>query len=127
MVVALGAFEGGAKPDGTGGVDAVDDLIDAAFFGLSTRFDVGGGAAMKAGGDDLLGRSVGQQVAGDLLQRELIEGHVRIQRVHHPVAPGPDFAQIIALETVRVGIAGEVEPRACPADAEFFGGEEAVG
>ena len=127
MVVALGAFEGGAKPDGTGGVDAVDDLIDAAFFGLSTRFDVGGGAAMKAGGDDLLGRGVRQQVAGDLFEGELIEGHVGIERVHHPIPPGPDFAEVIALKAVGVGVASEVEPRACPADAELIGGEEAVG
>ena len=100
MVVALGAFEGGAEPDGTGGVDAVDDLIDAAFLRLGPRFDVGGGATMKAGGDDLLGCGIGQQVTGDLLERELIEGHVGIERVHHPIAPGPDFAEVIALEAV---------------------------
>ena len=124
--MALSTLQRGTEPDGARGVDAVDDLVDPAFLRLGTRFDVGGRAAMKASGNDLLRRGIGQQISGDLLQRELIERHVGIERVHHPVAPGPDFAQIIALEAMRVRIAGEIEPRACPADAELLGGQETV-
>ena len=34
VVVALGAFEGGAKENGAGGVDAVENLVDAVFLGM---------------------------------------------------------------------------------------------
>ena len=121
MIVALGAFQRRAEPDGTGGVDAVDDLIDAAFFGLGTGFNIGRRAAVEAGGDDLSRGGIRQEVAGDLLQRELIEGHVRVQGVDHPVAVGPDLAEVIALKAVGVRVACEVQPRARPAHAELLG------
>ena len=126
VVVALGALEGGAEPDGAGGVDAVEDLIDAAFLGFGAGFDVGGGAAMEASGDDLIDGGVGEEVAGDLLDGEAVEGHVGVEGVDDPVAEAPDFAEVVALEAVGVGVAGEVEPRAGPADAEFGGVEELV-
>ena len=74
---------------------------------------------MKTGGNFLrLGR-VGKQVASDLLDRELVERHVLIQSFDNPVTVGPDVSQVVALKTVRVGIAGNVQPRASPPFAEL--------
>ena len=53
---------------------------------------------------------VGQQVAGELLDRELVERHVAVEGVDHPVAPPPHVALAVGLVAVGVGIAGRVEP-----------------
>ena len=46
---------------------------------------------------------------------ELIERHVAVERVDHPVAVLPDVAAVVLLVAVGVGVAGEVEPRPRPA------------
>ena len=48
------------------------ERIDAAFF-------IKHGVAMKAGGDDLLGCGVGEHVARELFDGELVEGLVGIE------------------------------------------------
>ena len=45
--------------------------------------------AVETRRDLLVERRVRQQVARDLLDRELIERHVAVERVDHPVAPRP--------------------------------------
>ena len=52
----------------------------------------------------------GQQVAGQLLDRELVERLVVVEGVDHPVAVGPDLAVVVDVDAVRVGVAGGVEP-----------------
>ena len=69
---------------------------------------------------------VRQQVAGELLDRELVERHVGVQGADDPVAIGPEVAQVVALEAVRVGVAGQVEPRPGPALAELRRGEQPI-
>ena len=59
-------------------------------------------------------RAVGQQIAGKLFDRELVERQVPIERLDHPLAIGPDLAEIIEVNAVRVGVAGDVEPVAAP-------------
>src|SRR5437763_1537432 len=110
MVMALAAFERRAEPDGPGYVDAVDDLIHAVFFLVGPRFDVHGRAAMETGGDLLVERRARQQVARNLLDRELIERHVGVEGADHPIAIRPDRAVAVTLIAVAVGIAGGVEP-----------------
>ena len=60
VVVALSAFEGGAKENGAGCVDAVENLVDTVFLGMNAGFHVAGGRAVKAGGDALAGRGIRQ-------------------------------------------------------------------
>ena len=60
VVVALSAFEGGAKENGAGCVDAVENLVDAVFLGMHASFHVAGGRAVKAGGDALAWRGIRQ-------------------------------------------------------------------
>ena len=67
-------------------------------------------AAVEAGADLLLERRVRQQVAGQVFDRELIERHVRVERLDHPIAVRPHLAEVVDVDAVRVGVAGRVEP-----------------
>ena len=73
---------------------------------------------MEAGGDPLVLGGVGEHVAGDLLDGELVEGHVAVERVDDPVAVFPDFAAIVLFVAVGIGVARQIQPRAGPALAE---------
>ena len=68
----------------------------------------------------------GKQVAGDLLDRELVERHVGVQGADDPVAIGPDRAVAVALVAVGVGIAGRVEPGGRPALAVVRRGQQSI-
>ena len=55
---------------------------------------------------------VGQQVAGELLDDELVERQVAIERPDDPIAVGPHLAVVVEVQAVRVAVAGGVEPEA---------------
>src|SRR5690606_12192130 len=83
--------------------------------------------AIEGRGDLLLRRGAGEQVACELLDRELIERQVFIEGANRPVAEhvsvGPGAIFFIA---VTVGIASQVEPVPPPALAEVRRREEAI-
>ena len=66
----------------------------------------------------------GQQVAGDLLDEELVVGHVVVEGVDDPIAIHPHEPRLVLFEAVGVGVAGRVEPEAAPAFAEVGRGEQ---
>ena len=68
---------------------------------------LGAGAmvAMEGGGDALVQRGIGEKVAGNLLDGELIERHVAIERVDDPVAPPPHFTDAVGLIPIGIAIA----------------------
>ncbi len=108
--VTLSTADRQAEPRGSGRVDAIDDRFDAKLFLIGSSFLVDQRVAVKAGGDELLGRCVRQQVAGKLFQRELVERHVGVDRVDDPLAVLPNLASRIDREAIRVGVACDVEP-----------------
>ena len=79
---------------------------------------------MEAGCDDVFGGGIGQKVARDLPDRELVERHVGVEGADHPVAIGPDRPIAVLLIPVGVGVAGKVEPAAGPAFAIPRAGEQ---
>ena len=97
------------------GVHAVEHRLHAELLGIDAAFLVDHRVAQKAGGDDLVLRGVGQQVAGELLDDELVVGQVAVEGVDDPVAVEPDEARLVLLEAVGVGVARGVEPVAAPA------------
>ena len=115
VVVALRAGERAAQPDGRRRVRAIDEDLVARLLGIDAALLVGHRVAMEPGGDLLLDRRVRQHVAGNLLDRELIERQVAVEGADHPVAVLPDIAAVVLLVAVGVGVAGEVEPRPRPA------------
>src|SRR5262249_10902471 len=78
---------------------------------------VGQRVAVEAGGDQLRRRRVGEQVAGQLLDRETVVGHVVVVGLDDPVAPAPDGAVGVVGVALAVGVAGQVEPDLGPAFA----------
>ena len=127
MVVALGAAGGEAQPRGGDGVGPVDELLEAGLGAVDAGFAVDEYVAMEPGGHALLSGWVRQQVAGDLLDGEPVEGHVGVEGVDHPLAVAPGVGPgLIFLIAVRVGVAGEVEPLAGPFFAVVRGGQIAV-
>ena len=114
VVVALAAADGQAEPDAAGGVDAIDDGLDAELFHIDAAFFVNEGVAVEAGGDALAPGGVRQQVAGQLLDRELVERQVGVQGGEYPVAVRPDRPRRIDAEAVAVGVPGQVQPDAAP-------------
>ena len=69
---------------------------------------------MERGGDLLVFRRLRQKVSGELLQREHVEGLVRIEGANHIVAIRPDGSGRIVGIPAGIGIAGQIEPQASP-------------
>ena len=112
--VALGALDGQAEHALADGVHAVEHRLHAELLGIDAAFLVDHRVAQEAGGHHLVLRGVRQQVAGDLLDDELVVGQVAVQGVDDPVAIEPDLPRLVLLVAVGVGVAGGVEPDAAP-------------
>ena len=126
MRVALHAAHGDALPGFPGRGDAVHDGGGAEFLVIGPAFGVGLRVAVEVRGDEVVERGVGQEVAGELLDRELVEGEVGVVGTDHPVAVRPGGARAVEAEALGIGVAGEVEPVGGPFLAVMGGGEEAV-
>ena len=126
VVVALGAAQRQAHPDLHGRINAVLDGRDAKLLVVGSPFRVGHRVAMKGRRHKLLERRLRQQVAGDLLDGELVERQVAVQGVDHPVAVAPNDAQRIGAVAFAIGIARQIEPDSGPALAVRLVGHKPV-
>ncbi|MFO1499860.1 MAG: hypothetical protein U1G07_15950 [Verrucomicrobiota bacterium] len=98
--VALGTHHRQPKPGGGSSRDAVLDGFRAVFFRVTAAFIVDFGVAIEAGGDFLVQGSVRQEIAGKLLDRESVKGHVVVERVDDPIPIRPNRSGQIDLITV---------------------------
>ena len=126
MIVALGALDGEAEDALADGVHAVEHGFHAELFGIDAAFLVDHRVAQEAGGDDLILRGMRQQIAGDLLDDELVVRQVAVERVDDPIAIEPDEPRLVLFEAVGIGIARRVEPEPAPALAVMRRGEQAI-
>ena len=55
-------------------------------------------------------RAVRQQIAGELLDGELVELLILVERLDDPIAIGPHFAVVVEVHAMRIGISGRIEP-----------------
>ena len=85
-------------------------VIDARLLGDAAALTIDHVVAMKAGGDELVLRRIGQQIAGELLHGEAVERQVVVERLDRPIAPVPHRACRVALVAVGVGVERGVEP-----------------
>ena len=67
-----------------------------------------------------------QQIAGQLLGRESVEGKVAVECVDHVIAVHPDVAVVVHRVAVGVGVADKVEPEDRHPLAKMRRGEEAI-
>lgn len=130
VVVAAGAAEGHAKE---GAPDGVDLFVDEFHFEelVVLEFVVEGAEDEVAGADELgvslVGRVVGKEIAGEVFADELIVGFVSIEGVDDVVAEAPGIREDEgASAAAGLGEAGDIEPMAAPAFAEFGAGEEVI-
>ena len=125
--VTLGARERDAEPDGAERAHAVHDGLGAVFLLIHAALFVREGLAKKTGGDFLFERGVGQEIAGELFNRELIEGLVAIERADDPVAIHVgEGARGIFFVTVAVGVVREIEPVTRPVLAKMWRGKQTL-
>ena len=110
MVVASAAVHRERHPGGTGGLDAIDDVFSEPFLDDAASLAVEAMVTIERRGHDLVAGGIREQVAGELFDRERIERLVVIEGFDDPVAVRPHHALRVALETVGVGVTGEVEP-----------------
>ena len=78
VLVALSALQRDRHPNRECRIDAVLDGSITKLVFLGTIFGVDERVAMEAGRNPLLNRRVWQQIAGQLLNRELIKRHVDV-------------------------------------------------
>ena len=125
--MTLAAFNRQPQPYGARGVGPVYGLFHAVFFAVYAPFAVGQRVAVESGGHALLDGGIGQQVAGQLFDGELVERHVGVQGPNDPfpVTPGPGTRAVLFV-AVAVGIAGQVKPVAAPALAVVGRGQRAI-
>ena len=100
MVVATTAIERQAKPNRAHGLGHVEHIIDAILLGDAAALAIDHVVAVEAGGQNLFVRRIRQKITGQLLNRELIERHVVVERTNHPVAPGPHRTLTVTLIAV---------------------------
>ena len=108
--MALGAAHRRAQPGDRHGPHAVAGILGQIFARLRPSFAGHHVQTVEAGSDQLLGGRVGQQVAGELLDGELVERLVVVERVDDVIAVGEDTLALIAVVADRVGEPGQVEP-----------------
>ena len=111
VVVALGATHRGAEPHGGRGAHAVHDVFGEILVGVRAALVVGHHVAVETARDLLRPRRVRQQIAGELLDGELVERQVPIERRDDPLAPRPHLAQAVVVIAARIRVTRLVEPR----------------
>ena len=111
VVVTLGAAQGQPQPDRAHGVGLVQCLLEPHLTSRHARFPILEAAAQESGGNPLFEARTGEEVPGNLLEGEAVEGQVAIQCLDHPLPPAPGVGtEQVLLVAVAVGVAGQVQP-----------------
>ena len=126
VIVAAGAAQGQTKKRGAGRANAVDHGFHAKLLVVGPAFFVQHRVAMEPGCNALSDAGIVQHVAGQLLDRELVERQIAIQRLDDPIAILPDRATAVDRVAVGIGVTGQVEPMPPPTFAIMRGGEQSV-
>ena len=113
VIVAAAAVQSQAQPHRARGLGHIEDVVHAVFLRDAPALAVDRMVPQKPGGQFLLVRGVGEQIAGELPDRELVPRHVAVEGLHHPVAPRPHRAFAVALIAVGVRVAGRLHPVPC--------------
>ena len=66
--------------------------------------------SVEGGGELLVLGGIEKHVTGELLDRELIEGHVLAVGLDDPIAPWPVLTLAIVLIAIGISVAGDIEP-----------------
>ena len=127
VVVTLRAAHGQAQPHRPYRTRAVDSLLKCVLLGIHPSLAIPERVAMESGRDPLVDSRVGQEVTGDLLNREAVEWHGAIDRVDHPAPVPPCMRPRVILGiSVRIRVSHLIEPVHRLLLAKVVGGEEPI-
>ena len=112
--VALGATHREAKPNRSGGVDAVDDRLHAELLAIGSALLIDESVPVEGRGNELAFTPGRKEVAGQLFDRELIEGKIVVECFDYPVAVRPHVATAIDRVAVGISVASLVKPVPTP-------------
>ena len=110
VVVADRAPGGQAEPDLRGRLGPIPRVQDDVFLVDRPAFAGRDVAAVEPRGHLLLQGAVGEQVARELLDGELVERLVAVERLDDRLAIRPDLAIVVDVDAVRVAVPRGVEP-----------------
>jgi len=110
MIVALRTAGRLAEPCCPNGADAIGQHSLLVIFGLGAPFFGREEQPIEGRADAGLLRCIGQQIAGNLFQREPVESLVFVERSNDPITVRPNIARIVAVITDCVGEANHIEP-----------------
>ena len=121
-----GASQRQAQKSDSGHIDPVHHRLYTVLLEIHPALKIEQGVAMKASRDDLLLRGLGEQVARQLLDDELIKGEIPVQGFDHPIAIHPDLAGRVIVVAVGVCVTSDIEPVTSPALPVGWGIQEPV-
>ena len=110
MVMTHSTASGQAHEHLAGCFCAITCVQDQILFRNSSAFVGCDIAAIKSSGNALLEGRVGQKVACQLFDSELVKRHIFVERADHPVSVRPHFPVVIEMNAMRIGITSHVEP-----------------
>ncbi len=82
--------------------------------------------SIKRRGQNLFLGSRRKQVTCQLVRQELVERQVAVKCANDPISPGPHVTVPIDLVSVRIAIAGHIQPVARQAFSNAFGTKQAI-
>jgi len=110
VIVTASAADGHPHPDGGGGLGTIKDILHPVFLGDPATLAVERMIAVKPTGHQLVEARVLQQVTSQLVDGELVKGHVVIECLDHPVPPERHRPCAISLVAVGITVTGCIEP-----------------
>ena len=108
--MALGATQRQTQPHLAERAGAVHCVADDELLGVRALLLVEAGIAIEPAGDFVFRRRIGEQIACQLLDGELVEGQVPVVGIDDPVAPHPHLPGRVVFITRGVAEASKVEP-----------------
>ena len=110
VVVTLGAAHGAAEPRGGNGANPLGTVFRQILLILRATLAGHHVQPIVTGGDELLRRGIGQQIARQLLDGELVEALVPIEGIDHVVAVRKDALILIAMKSNGIGEPRNIQP-----------------
>ena len=110
MIVAFGAAHRGSQPDGTKCAHAVCAILGQVLVRLQAALRGSAIQAVVRRGYSLFRGGAGQQVSGQLLASELVEGLIVAEGAQHVIAIGPGRPDVVAVKAGGIREAHRVKP-----------------